>query len=97
MSSIPTTHTPPPWTSTRLSDGSYQIHQPGRPVAIAIVRAARMPAAEAQANARIITASPKMLAALRLVWNSIDQINHPAAQAVRTAIVEAESGVRKRP
>jgi hypothetical protein len=31
-----------------------------------------------------------MYEALRLVWNSIDRVNHPAARAVQAALVKAE-------
>lgn len=37
-----------------------------------------------------VAAAPDLLAALRLVWNSIDRVNHPAAVAVSAAIAKAQ-------
>jgi hypothetical protein len=45
--------------------------------------------AEDRANAHLIAAAPDMLSALRMVWNSIDRVNHPAANAVLAAIKKA--------
>lgn len=41
------------------------------------------------ADKPLIAAAPDMFAALRLVWNSIDRVNHPAAEAVKAALERA--------